>query len=203
MSRILVVQSSPNLGASLSRALSNAFVDRFVARHAGTTVVTRDLVAEAIPHLSEDRLQALSAAPEALTPAQQAAVALSDRLIDEIRDADMIVIGVPCYNLSIPSSLKAWIDQIVIPNRSFRYTEAGPVGLMTGKKVYIFITSGSVYSQGPEKPHDFALPLLQGILTFIGLSDMTVVRAEGMGAMPDQAARIVAQARAEAERLAD
>ncbi|MDR3518050.1 MAG: FMN-dependent NADH-azoreductase [Azospirillaceae bacterium] len=202
MVQVLSIQSSPNLAGSISREISKTFVENFVAHHPGTTVVTRDLVTNPVPHLGVDLLGGLFSPPDQLTPAQRDALALSDALIAEIEAADVIVIGVPMHNFGIPSTLKAWVDHITRANKTFRYTEAGPVGLLSNKKVYLFGASGGVYSEGPYQAYDHAITFVQGVLGFLGLTDVSVVRAEGLALGPDVATKATAGARAAAEKLA-
>lgn len=201
MTHILLIQSSSNLASSVSRDLSETYVKDYKAAHPDATVTERDLVTAPIPHLGVDLLGGFFGKPEALTEAQKAALAVSDTLVKEIEDASLIVIGVPMYNFSIPSALKAWIDHIVRAGRTFRYTENGPQGLVTGKKAVLFLASGGVYSEGPYKPYDFQETYLRGILGFIGLTDVTVVRAEGMALGAETATKAVADARARAAAL--
>lgn len=201
MTHILLIQSSSNLASSVSRDLADSYVTAYKAKHPDATVTARDLVAAPIPHLGVDLLGGMFGKPEALTEAQKTALALSDSLVDEIEAASLIVIGVPMYNFSIPSALKAWIDHVIRAGRTFRYTEAGPQGLVLGKKVVLFLAAGGVYSDGPYKPYDYQEPYLRTILGFIGLTDVTVVRAEGLVMGPDVAAKAVADARAQAAAL--
>ena len=201
MTNILLIQSSSNLASSVSRDLSEAYVTAYKTAHSDVTVTERDLVSNPVPHLGVDLLGGFFGKPEALTEAQKAALAVSNSLIDDITAASLIVIGVPMYNFSIPSSLKAWIDHVVRAGRTFHYTAEGPKGLVTGKKAVLFLASGGVYSEGPYKPYDFQETYLRGILGFIGITDVTVVRAEGLALGPDAAAKAVADARARAAAL--
>jgi FMN-dependent NADH-azoreductase len=201
MAHILLIQSSSNLASSVSRDLAGTYVKDYVAAHADTTVTERDLVSSPIPHLGVDLLGGFFGKPEERTEAQKAALALSDTLVDEVFAASLIVIGVPMYNFSIPSALKAWIDHVIRSGRTFQYTAEGPKGLVTAKKVVLFLASGGVYSDGPYKPYDFQETYLRAILGFIGLTDVTVVRAEGLAMGPDTATKAVADARAKAAAL--
>ena len=118
--------------------------------------------------------------PEASrTEAQKEAVRISDQAINEIMDADVLVIGAPLYNFGIPSTLKSWIDQIARAGVTFSYANGTPQGLVKNKKIYLVISSGGVYSQGPMKEFDFTEPYLRKVLGFIGLTDITVFRVEG------------------------
>jgi FMN-dependent NADH-azoreductase len=201
MTHILLIQSSSNLASSVSRDLAASFVKDYTAAHADATVTERDLVTSPIPHLGVDLLGGMFGKPEALTEEQASALALSNALVDEIEAASLIVIGAPMYNFGIPSALKAWIDHVIRAGRTFRYTEAGPQGLVLGKKVVLFLASGGVYSDGPYKTYDFQEPYLRTMLGFIGLTDVTVVRAQGQALGPDAAAQGVADARAQSAAL--
>ncbi len=202
MSHLLHIQSSPNLHASVSRDLSAGFVANHRESHPDDTVTTRDLVTTHIPHLGVDLLGGYFGKPEAHTPEQKAALRLSDELIDEMSAADLLVISAPMYNFSIPSQLKAWIDHIVRAGRTFQYTAEGPKGLVSGKKAMVFLAAGGIYSDGPFKTYDFQENYLRAILGFLGITDMTAVRAEGLAMGPDAAAKAVAGARARAAELA-
>jgi FMN-dependent NADH-azoreductase len=201
MTNVLLIQSSSNLASSVSRDLSEAYVKDYKAAHPDATVTERDLVASPVPHLGVDLLGGFFGKPEALTDAQKTALALSDTLVGDIEAASLIVIGVPMYNFSIPSALKAWIDHVIRAGRTFHYTAEGPKGLVTGKKAVLFLASGGVYSDGPYKPYDFQETYLRAILGFIGITDVTVVRAEGLALGPDSATKAVADARAKAAAL--
>jgi FMN-dependent NADH-azoreductase len=202
MTHILLIKSSSNLASSVSRDLSETFVKDYTAAHPDATVTERDLVASPVPHLGVDLLGGFFGKPEELTEAQKTALALSDTLVGEIEAASLIVIGVPMYNFSIPSALKAWIDHVVRAGRTFHYTAEGPKGLVTGKKAVLFLASGGVYSDGPYKPYDFQETYLRAILGFIGITDVTVVRAEGLALGPESASKAVADARAKTAALA-
>jgi FMN-dependent NADH-azoreductase len=201
MTNILLIQSSSNLASSVSRDLSETYVKDYRAAHPDATLTERDLVASPIPHLGVDLLGGFFGKPEALTEPQKTALALSDTLVDEVMAASLIVIGVPMYNFSIPSALKAWIDHVIRAGRTFHYTAEGPAGLVTGKKAVLFLAAGGVYSDGPYKPYDFQETYLRAILGFIGITDVTVVRAEGLALGPESATKAVADARAKAAAL--
>lgn len=176
---ILHIISSARAGASYSIRLGNGIVEKLQAAYPGSTVRVRNLATQPFPHLEESHLEAFNAPVESHSPAQQAAVRHSDEAIGEVMAADVIVIGVPLYNFSIPSTLKSWIDHIIRAKITFRYTASGPEGLIKGKKVYVAASSGGVYSEGPGAANDFAIPYLNVVLGFLGLTDITVVRAEG------------------------
>jgi len=178
--KILHIVSSPRGAASISIQLGNAVVEKVQAKYPGSTVTTHDLTNKPFPHLEEVHLNAFYTPAENHTPELTEAIKHSDAAIAELKDADVIVIDVPLYNFSIPSTLKAWIDHISRAGITFAYTENGPKGLITDKKVYLALASGGVYSEGAFAPYDFATPYLKGFLGFIGMTDVTLYRAEGL-----------------------
>jgi len=179
MKRILHIISSPRGEASLSIKLGNAIIEKIKAEYPGSTVNESNLITQQFPHLEEAHLTSFFTPAESRTPANIEAIKHSDEAIQEIRDADIVVIGAPLYNFSIHSSLKAWIDHIVRAGITFKYDENGPEGLLKGKKVYIALASGGIYSDGPMQSLDFVEPYLKHILSFIGLADISVFRVEG------------------------
>ncbi|MGI4742800.1 MAG: FMN-dependent NADH-azoreductase [Janthinobacterium lividum] len=178
--QILQIISSARGAESFSTQLSQGIIDKLLAAHPGSTVVVRDLAQHPFPHLEEAHLNAYFTPVEGRSPAQQAAVRHSDEAIAEVQAADVLVIGSPFYNFTITSSLKAWLDHLTRANITFRYTPTGPEGLITGKKVYVALASGGIYSEGPMQPYDFAAPYLRWMLGFLGMSDVTIARAEGV-----------------------
>jgi FMN-dependent NADH-azoreductase len=179
MKRILHIISSPRGEASLSIKLGNAIIEKIKAEYPGSTVKESNLITQQFPHLEEAHLTSFFTPAESRTPANIEAIKHSDEAIQEIRDADIVVIGAPLYNFGIHSSLKAWIDHIVRAGITFKYDENGPEGLLKGKKAYIALASGGVYSDGPMQSFDFVEPYLKHILSFIGLADISVFRVEG------------------------
>jgi FMN-dependent NADH-azoreductase len=178
--QILQIISSARGAESYSTRLSQGIIDKLLAAHPGSTVVVRNVAAQPFPHLEEAHLQAYFTPAEGRSPEQQEAVRHSDEAIAEIMAADVLVVGVPFYNFSIPSSLKSWLDHLTRAGVTFRYTPAGPEGLIKGKKVYLAVASGGIYSEGPMQAYDFATPYLRTVFGFLGLSDVTVARAEGV-----------------------
>lgn len=179
MKKILHIISSPRGNASYSIQLGNAIVEKLKAAWPGSTVNEYNVADKHFPHLEEAHITSFFTPPEARTAANIEALQHSDEAIGELFDADIIVIGAPMYNFSIHSSLKAWLDHIARAGVTFSYGEGGPKGLVTGKKAYIAMSSGGVYSEGPMKDKDFVAPYLKAVLGFIGITDVTVVRAEG------------------------
>jgi FMN-dependent NADH-azoreductase len=188
---------------SVSRVLSAEIVARQAALHPGITVVHRDLAADTALHLSAAHLAAWQGAPVEDVHLG-ADLAKGSAYLDELFAADIIVIGAPMYNFSIPSQLKAWIDRVVVAGKTFRYGANGPEGLLpASKKVFIASSRGSVYASGsPAAALEHHESYLTGVLSFIGLSDVAIVRAEGIGLGPAAREAAIAQARENIAALA-
>jgi FMN-dependent NADH-azoreductase len=178
--KILHLISSPRGAESISTKLGNAIADKLQAANPGSTIVTHNLATTPFPHLEEVQITSFFTPAEKQTPELAEAIKHSDEAIAELMDADAIVIDAPVYNFQIPSTLKTWIDHICRANKTFSYSENGPQGLVKGKKVYVAISSGGIYSDGPMKAYDFIEPYLRGLLGFLGMTDLTVYRAEGL-----------------------
>lgn len=179
MKTLLVVHSSPRSN-SMSRQLTCRAVEDWRAKNPDGRVIERDVAAEALPFLSDTWIQASYTPPEKRTPEQQQTLALSDTLINELLAAEVIVMGVPMHNFSIPASLKAWIDLITRAGKTFSYGDTGPKGLIpSDKKVLAIVTRGGVYGEG--SPADFQVPYLKHILAFLGLTDVTVIDVDRQG----------------------
>jgi len=156
---------------------SSRLADEFVAQFPAARIITRDLGRNPLPHLDAERFGAFLAKPEGRTPAQQAVVDASDALIAELKEADTLVLGLPMYNFGVPSQLKAYFDHVARAGVTFKYTEKGPVGLLTGKKTYVFAARGGLY-QGT--PSDTQTPYVREFLGFLGINDVEFVYAEGL-----------------------
>lgn len=180
MTNILHINSSVRNTDSISRKVTREFLNKWQVNEPEAVIVERDLAAHPLPHLTEKTLGAFFTPAEQRTPEQAQIAQLSDTLVQELFDADVIVIGAPMYNFSITSGLKAWVDHVARAGVTFKYGEQGPVGLLTGKKVYIFTSSGGVYSAGPAQGMDFLATYLRTVLGFIGLSDITFIASEGL-----------------------
>lgn len=176
MSKVLVVTSSANGDASVSNQLVREAVAALRRQDPGLQTTERDLGAAPVPHLTTDAVAAIRGEPA--NAAQAATRALSDELIAEVREADTVVIGAPMYNFGIPSTLKAWFDHVLRAGVTFRYTETGPQGLLEGKRAIVVLTRGGLYSEGPAQSLDAQEPHLRTLLGFIGIKDVTFVRAE-------------------------
>jgi FMN-dependent NADH-azoreductase len=179
MTNILVLNSSVLGEGSASKILVEDAVKRLLKANPGATAIHRDLGAEPIPHLTTSNVAGVRGVPA--TNAELAARRLSDDLIAELRSADTIVIGAPMYNFSISTGLRAWFDYVLRAGETFSYSEAGPKGLLTGKRVIVIESRGGLYSEGPAKAIDFQEPYLRTLLGFIGLSDVTFIHAEKIG----------------------
>jgi FMN-dependent NADH-azoreductase len=156
-------------------------------------VVTRDVAKNPFPYLEEVHFKSFFTPVENHTPAQTEAIAHSNTAIAELFNADAIVIGVPFYNFTIPTTLKSWIDHICRAGVTFSYAGGAPQGLVTGKKVFLAVASGGVYSEGPMMGYDFAEPYLRAVLGFLGMTDVTTFRLEGVN-FPDNTDAAVAKA---------
>jgi FMN-dependent NADH-azoreductase len=199
MTNLLVLTASLSGDASVSNLLVEQTVAHVLAADPGASVVRRDLAVETVPHLTPETVAGVRAT--AATPAEAEARALSDALIAELKAADVIVIGAPMYNFSIPSTLKAWFDHVLRAGVTFSYSEAGPKGLVTGKKAVVVEARGGLYSEGPAQAADFQEAYLRHLLGFIGLNDVTFVRAEKIGFGPEARDAAIAGARAEIATL--
>tara|TARA_R110000850_G_scaffold150335_4_gene272822 strand:- start:1973 stop:2608 length:636 start_codon:yes stop_codon:yes gene_type:complete len=195
MSTLLQINASLFGDQGQSSQLSDRFIQAWKATHADTRVVVRDLAAQPVPHLDGARFQAFLTPAEARTPEQQAVVAESDALISEVRDADVIVLGLPMYNFGVPSQLKAYFDHLARAGVSFRYTAHGPEGLLGGAKVYILAARGGHYRGTPA---DTQSGYVTTFLNFIGLTDIEFVYAEGLALGDDPKREALARA---AERI--
>ena len=181
--KLLHIDSSALGTNSASREISAAIVARWRADVPGLSVQYRDLDADPLPHLDGN----------GLAKADPARAEESERVLQQFLDADVVVIGAPMYNFSIPSTLKAWIDRIAVAGRTFRYTEAGPEGLAGGKRVVIASARGGLHADAPS---DFQEPYLKFLFGFMGVRDLEFVRAEGLNLSPQHRSDALAVAHA-------
>jgi FMN-dependent NADH-azoreductase len=187
---ILVVTSSALGEASVSNQLVQDVVAELRSREPDVRVVTRDLGSSPIAHLTPDSAAVIRGA-EPANDAQAAAQALSKELIAELEAADTIVIGAPMYNFGIASTLKAWFDHVLRAGLTFRYGESGPEGLLKGKRAIVIESRGGLYSEGPGQALDSQEPHLRTMLGFMGITDVTFVRAEKLGFGPEARAQAI------------
>jgi FMN-dependent NADH-azoreductase len=196
--KLLHIDSSPLGAASISRELSRKTVAEWTASNPATTVAYLDLALDAPSHLDMNSLGLkLGIDAAQLTPAQQRENALSEQLVSQFLAADVVVIGAPMYNFTIPSQLKAWIDRIAQAGRTFRYTANGPEGLAKGKTLIVVSTRGSMYAGLPVEVVDHQESYLKTVFNFVGITDVRFVRAEGLAMGEQGKAKALAAAEAD------
>ena len=183
--KLLHIDSSVLGEHSASRSLTAAIVARLRAEHAGVEVIRRDLAAQSLPHFTP------------VLGEGHPCVSRNAEILDEFLAADIVVIGAPMYNFTIPSQLKAWIDRILTAGKTFRYTDTGPEGLAGGKRVIVASARGGIYSEGPASAIDFQENYLKHVFGFIGITDVEFVRAEGLNLGAEQREAALAQAQAQ------
>ena len=200
MTSLLQINASIQNSNGQSSQLADQFVAAFRRRNPAAKIVVRDVAAaEPVPHLNAERFGAFITKPEERSAAQDAVVAYSDTLIEELKQADVIVFGLPMYNFGVPSQLKAYFDHIARAGLTFRYTDKGPVGLLTGKKVYVFAARGGLYA---GTSLDTQSSYMRDFLRFLGMTDVEFVYAEGLAVSPQSKEAGLAKARAEIAALA-
>jgi FMN-dependent NADH-azoreductase len=182
---ILLITSSPRGSASHSTRIGTELADRLKTADPEATLVVRDLATTPLPHIDSDYSAGIYTPPEKRSERQAEVVSVSDEAVDELFAADTIILATGLINFNISSTLKSWIDHVARAGRTFSYGKDGPKGLVTGKKVYIVLASGGVYSEGPAIQLDHAVPYLRTALGFIGLTDVEVIRVEGVGMGPE------------------
>jgi len=200
MSTLLQINASINDDNGQSSQLANQFVAAFRTRIPNAKIVLRNVAAaEPVPHLNAERFGAFITKAEERNADQHAVVAYSDKLIDELKQADVIVLGLPMYNFGVPSQLKAYFDHVARAGVTFKYTDKGPVGQLTGKKVYVFAARGGQYA---GTPMDTQTSYVRDFLRFLGMADVEFVYAEGLAISPQSKEEGLAKAVAEIARLA-
>ena len=199
MTTLLQINSSVFSKGGQSSLLADHYVATWQKANPTGKVVSRDLATDPIPHLSGETVGAFVTPAEARNDAHKAAVALSDALVAEIQAADVVVIAAPMYNFNIPSVLKAYFDHIARAGITSKYTEAGPVGQLTGKKTVVFSTRGGIYAGSPS---DVETPYIRQFLGFLGMTDIQFVYAEGLAYGDEKKAEAMTAALAETEKLA-
>ncbi len=194
MTKVLIIDSAATGDASVSRKLTAELSERLARLDPTVHIVHRDIGASPIPHLTAETVGAIRGAP-ADTPVAQDALALSDALVAELKEADVIVLGAPMYNFGMPSTLKAWFDHVLRARVTFRYTAEGkPEGLVKGKRGIVIETRAGFYSDGPAAALDSQEPHIRTLLGFMGIEDVSFVRAEKLAFGPEAAAAAVAEA---------
>ena len=196
---LLQISASIHSDSGQSSQLASQFVQAYRQHHPDARIVRRDLAGQSVPHLSAERFGALQSKVGERTAEQRGVVEYSDALIAELRDADVIVLGLPMYNFGVPSQLKAYFDHIARAGETFRYTDKGPVGLLNGKKAYIFAARGGLYA---GTALDTQTGYVRDFLRFIGIEQIEFVYAEGLALSADSRAAGLARAGEQIERLA-
>jgi FMN-dependent NADH-azoreductase len=200
MTTLLQINASINDDHGQSSQLANQFVAAFRTRIPNAKIVLRNVAAaDPVPHLNAERFGAFITKAEERNAEQHAVVAYSDKLIDELKQADVIVLGLPMYNFGVPSQLKAYFDHVARAGVTFKYTDKGPVGQLTGKKVYVFAARGGLYA---GTPMDTQTSYVRDFLRFLGMADVEFVYAEGLAISPQSKEEGLAKAVAEIARLA-
>jgi FMN-dependent NADH-azoreductase len=177
---------------------SSRLAKAFVGQLGDVEVIARDLASEPVPHLTAERFGAFTTPKEKRTAEQEKIVAYSDGLIGELKRADVIVLGLPMYNFGVPSMLKAYFDHVARAGVTFNYTATGPVGLLTGKKVYVFATRGGMYA---GTPRDTQTAYVRDFFAFLGITDIEFVYAEGLAISETSRNAALSKAREDIERL--
>jgi FMN-dependent NADH-azoreductase len=192
MKTALIVTSSAQAGASVSGRLAGEFESRLRREHPGIEIARRDVGADPIPHLTAATVAGIRGVAE--TDAEKGAQALSDVLIAELQAADLIVIGAPMYNFGMSSTLKTWFDHVLRARITFRYTETGPEGLLKDKKAVVIESRAGFYSDGAASAMDSQEPHIRTLLAFMGVEDVTFIRAEKLAFGPEAAGESIAAA---------
>jgi len=199
MSRVLVIESSARQQGSVSRELTQQFIANWQAAHPADQVQVRDLAIDPVPHLDATLLGGWMTPSEQQSEAEKAALARSNQLTDELLAADVLVLAAPMYNFAIPSTLKAWLDHVLRAGVTFKYTETGPQGLLTGKRAFVLTARGGIYA-GSGLDHQE--PYLRQALAFIGIHDVQFIHAEGLNMGAEFSEKGLAQAKAKLAAVA-
>ena len=198
MKRILFLRSSLFNGDGASSQLGDEFVAQLTAQYPDSRVTILDLARNPLPHLSADEFNSWVTAEEERSVAQRELAAISDRLLDQLFDHDILVFAVPLYNLGIPSTLKAWIDRVARAGKTFRYTSNGPQGLLGDKQAYLLFARGGIYR---DTPLDTQTPYLKSILGLMGITAVETVYAEGLNMGEEKQASALDEARSAIKQL--
>ena len=197
MSNVLIIESSARQQDSFSRELTQQFISQWKTLHPADRLTIRDMAVNPVPHLDADLLGGWMKPEAQRNAAEQASLQRSNELTDELLAADVLVLAAPMYNFAIPSTLKAWLDHVLRAGLTFKYTETGPQGLLTGKKAYVLTARGGIYAGSTA---DHQEPYLRQVLAFVGIHDVTFIHAEGMNLGGDFQEKGLNQAKA---RLSD
>lgn len=196
--KILRVDSSTNGAHSVTREVTDLIIEKLKTEHPDAEIAVRDLGTEPLAHLNPITTGAIRMGEDQWTDDMRAAAPSEQAILNEFLSADIVVIGAPMYNFTIPSALKSWIDRLGVPRVTFRYSESGPEGLAGGRRV--IVASGRGGSYGDDSPADFQEGLLKTFFGFIGVTDLTIIRAEGVG-MPGGRENAISAAKEQIARL--
>ena len=199
MSHVLIIESSARQQDSFSRQLTQQFIKQWHEAHPADTITVRDLAVSPVPHLDANLLGGWMKPQAQRSAEEHASLQRSNELTDELLAADVLVMAAPMYNFAIPSTLKAWLDHVLRAGVTFKYTESGPQGLLTGKKAYVLTARGGIYAGSTA---DHQEPYLRQVMAFIGIHDVTFVHAEGMNLGGDFQEKGLNQAKAQLSELA-
>lgn len=198
MKTLLQIHTSLHGAESLSSSLANDYVEQWQLAQPNGRIISRDLSSSPVPHLTAERFSAFAVAPDERDEEQRTATELSDELISELRAADEILIALPMHNFNVPSTLKAYFDHVARAGETFRYTSAGPVGLLTGKRAIIVATRGGRYEGTPS---DLQTEYMKRFLAFLGITETNFVYAEGIASGGDSLTRSIENARQQIRTL--
>ncbi|WP_028626711.1 FMN-dependent NADH-azoreductase [Metapseudomonas resinovorans] len=199
MSRVLVIESSARQQGSVSRQLTQDFIAKWQAAHPADEITVRDLAVDQVPHLDADLLGGWMKPADQQSESEKAALQRSNLLTEELLAADVLVMAAPMYNFAIPSTLKSWLDHVLRAGVTFKYTETGPKGLLTGKRAIVLTARGGIYSGSPM---DHQEPYLRQAMSFIGIHDVTFIHAEGLNLGGEFQEKGLALARAQLAQVA-
>lgn len=199
MSRVLVIESSARQQGSVSRQLTREFIAQWQAAHPADEIQVRDLAVEQVPHLDANLLGGWMKPEQEQSEIERAALERSNLLTAELQAADVLVLAAPMYNFAIPSTLKSWLDHVLRAGVTFKYTETGPQGLLTGKRAFVLTSRGGVYAGGAL---DHQEPYLRQALGFVGIHDVTFIHAEGLNMGAEFAEKGLSKAKAQLAAVA-
>jgi FMN-dependent NADH-azoreductase len=199
MSRVLIIESSARQQDSVSRQLTQTFISQWQTAHPTDHITVRDLAANPVPHLDINLLGGWMKPAEQRTDIEQVSLERSNQLTDELLAADVLVMAAPMYNFAIPSTLKAWLDHVLRAGVTFKYTDTGPQGLLSGKRAYVLTARGGIYAGSTA---DHQEPYLRQVMAFIGIHDVTFIHAEGMNLGGDFQEKGLSQANAKLSLVA-
>lgn len=199
MSRVLIIESSARQQDSVSRQLTQTFISQWQTAHPNDQITVRDLAVNPVPHLDINLLGGWMKPADQRNDIEQVSLERSNQLTDELLAADVLVMAAPMYNFAIPSTLKAWLDHVLRAGVTFKYTDTGPQGLLSGKRAYVLTARGGIYAGSTA---DHQEPYLRQVMAFIGIHDVTFIHAEGMNLGGDFQEKGLSQANAKLSLVA-